>query len=113
MGDERSGARTQAGTRPGARADVEEPANGRPVSGLRGERPPEKVLVERKRAAVGIAVLEIRVRSLQVCRREHDAFADRGLEIREVPGDSSLDSVRIALPEVLGPDAGADIELDG
>src|SRR5918992_1479685 len=59
--DERSRARPEPGTGPGARSDVEEPPDGRAVAGLLREGAPEEVLVERERARVGIAALEVDV----------------------------------------------------
>src|SRR5436309_8829261 len=111
--DERAGPCSQPGSLPRARPDVEEPAHRRAVPGLSRERPPEKVLVECKRARVGIAVLEVDVRRLQVCGREHDALADRRLEVRDVLCDALLDAVRVALAQRLAPGSVACVELTG
>ena len=45
---------------------------------------PEEVLVERQRAAVGVAVHQVDVRRLQVGGRERRAREDRRLEVRDV-----------------------------
>ena len=69
--------------------------------GLLPERPPEEVLVERERAAVGIAVPEVDVRPLQVVRAERDPLQDRRLEVGDVAREPCLDPVRVALTQLV------------
>jgi hypothetical protein len=64
--DQGAGPCTEAGPGPRARTDLEEAVHRRAVPGLSGERTPEKVLVESKRARVRIALLEIDVGRLEV-----------------------------------------------
>ena len=67
--DEGPGARPEPRAWPCARADVEEAVDRGAVPGLAGERAPEEVLVERQRARVRVAVLEIDVCLLEIGRR--------------------------------------------
>ena len=83
------------------------------MTGLLRKRPPEEVLVERERAGVRIAALEVDVRRLQVRGRKHDALADRRLEVRDVVCDAPLDAVGVTLAQRLRPRAVADVELAG
>src|SRR5438034_7206498 len=94
----------------GAGADVPEAVDRRAVTGARGERPPEEVLVERERARVRVAVMQVDVRRVEVGRAQHDALADCGLEVRHMLRDPGLDPVGVALAERLGPDAVALLE---
>ena len=66
--DHRPRAGAEPWARPGACADVEEPIDRRSVAGLLGERPPEEVLVERKRTGIRIASLQIDVARLKIGR---------------------------------------------
>src|SRR4051794_29464321 len=84
----RAGAETRA--RPGARPDLPQPLDRRRVAGTAPERPPEKVLVECERAAVGVAVPEIDVGPLQVVRAERDPLQDRRLEVGDVSRQARL-----------------------
>src|SRR5205823_1981733 len=65
------GARAETGARPRARADVEEAVDRGSVSRLPGKRAPEEILIERQRARIRVALLEIGVRCLEIGRREH------------------------------------------
>src|SRR5262249_43198363 len=64
--DERSRARSEARAWMCAGADVPQAVDRRAVAGAAGERAPQEVLVERERAAVRVAVHEVRVRGLEV-----------------------------------------------
>src|SRR3954447_14740075 len=97
--DERARARTEPRTGPSARTDLEETVDRRAVTGLAREGPPEKVLIERERTGVRVALLEIDVRLLQVRGRKDDSFQNRGLEVGDVLSKPGLDPVRIALAE--------------
>src|SRR6266705_2528534 len=99
----RTGTESRAGPR--ARADVKEVADWRVVTRLRREGTPEEVLVERKRAAVGIAPLEVTVGGLQIRRTERDSPEDRAREVRGVARDPGLDPVGVALAEFIRPRA--------
>src|SRR5205823_12868961 len=109
--DDRPRAGTEARPGPGARADVEDAVHRRPVSGLRRERPPEEVLVERERAAVGVAALEIAVGRLQVRGRENDPLQDPALQVAHVPRDPRLNAVGVALAQFLSPVAALRVDL--
>ena len=62
--NEGAGAAAEPWTRPGARPDVKQVADGRPVTRLLRERSPEEVLVECERSGVRIAPFEVDVRGL-------------------------------------------------
>src|SRR6476659_4325983 len=111
--DEGPGASPEAGSRPGARADVEEAGDGRAMTRLVCERPPEEVLVEGERARVRVALLEVDVRRLQIRRGERHALAYGRLEVRNVVGDPLLDAVRVPLAQHRRPTAVARVELAG
>src|SRR5438876_69161 len=96
-----------------AGADLPETLDRRGVAGARRERTPEEVLVERERAGVRVAMVEVDVRGLQVGGREDDALADRRLEVRHVARDPRLDPVGVTLAQLLGPGSIAGVELPG
>ena len=96
-----------------ARADLPEVLHRCGVPWARRERPPEQVLVERQRAGVRVAVVQIHVGGLQVGGRERDPLANRRLQVRHMVRDPSLDPVGVALAELLRPAAVAGIELAG
>src|SRR5436190_12644004 len=111
--EESTGTSPQSWTGPCARADLEEAAHRCAVPGLPRERPPQEVLVERERSGVRVALLEVDVRNLEVRGREHDALAQRRLQIGDVVCNSLLDAIRIAFSQRFGPGAVADVELTG
>jgi hypothetical protein len=111
--DERPGTGAETRARPGARADLPEALDRGGVAGAAAERPPEEVLVERERAAVGIAVAEVDVRALQVVGTQRDALQDRRLEVRDVPRQTRLDPVGVPLPQLVRPFAAARVDLAG
>src|SRR5204862_151954 len=67
----RSGAEAWAG--PCARADVPQALDRRCVTRAARERPPEKVLVERERAAVWVTLPKVHVQPLEIGGREDGA----------------------------------------
>jgi len=81
------------------------------MTGAAGERPPEKVLVERERAAVRVTVPEVHVQPFEIGGREHGTAQQARLEVRDVLLEPGLDPVRVALLQPLLPDALADVEL--
>src|SRR6185437_3150548 len=101
--DEGARATAQAGARMGARADVPHAFDRCPVAGQLAERPPQEVLVERERAAVRVAVVEVDVRSLEIRRRQADTPEDRRLEVRDVARETRLDAIGVALAQLLRP----------
>src|SRR5689334_2267004 len=107
--NEGAGTSSESRSRPGAGTDVEEVSHRRSVARLLRERPPQEVLVERERAGVRVTLLEVDVRGLQVRGREHDAFANRGLEARNMPCDSLLDAVGVAFAQGLRPGSVPDV----
>src|SRR5207244_13652372 len=109
--DQRPGACAEARPRPGARADLEEAVDGGSMPGLAGEGTRDEVLVERQRARIWVALLEIDVRGLEIRRRKHDTTQDRGLEVRNVPPDPRLDPVGVALAQRLVPRPVPDVQL--
>src|SRR5205823_2820940 len=111
--DDRSGAGAEPRAGPGARADLPEPLDRRGVAGAASEGSPEEVLVERERAAVGVAVPQVDVRPLQVVRAERDSLQDRGLEVGDVTRESCLDPVGVPLPELVRPLAVTDVGHGG
>src|SRR4051794_4034452 len=100
--NEGAGPAAETRTWPSARSDVKNVADRSAMTGLLCERPPEEVLVERERAGVRIALLEVDVRGVQVGRGQNDAFQQRRLEVRNMAGKAPLDAVRVALAERLG-----------
>src|SRR4051812_41834235 len=96
-----------------ARADVPEPFDRRAMPGKTGARPPEEILVERAGAGVDVAAGHVRVESLDVRRRERDSVEDRRLEVRRVRRDPRLDTVGVAVTQLLRPRAVARIERAG
>ena len=79
------------------------PVDGGRMSRARREGPPEEVLVESERPAVGIAVKEVDVRPLQVGRRENHTRLDRALQVRDLACEPGNDPVGVAFPKLLGP----------
>ena len=57
--------------------------------------------------------MQVDVCCLQVDRGEHDSLAQRGVEIRDVPGNPRLDPVGVPLAKLLRPRAVASVELPG
>src|SRR5215210_8470018 len=97
----------------GAGPDVPDTGNRRAMTGLRAERPPEEVLVQRERAPVRVASDEVHVGRLEVCRGECRPSEDRGLEVRDMSCEPGLDPVGVALPQILRPFSAADVDLAG
>src|SRR5439155_588917 len=101
--DESPRATAEPRPRPCARADLVEPSDRRRVAGTARKRPPEKVLVERERAAVRVAADEVDVQPLEVVRPKRNALHERGLEVRDVAREPRLDPVGIALARIVVP----------
>src|SRR2546423_15363913 len=109
--NEGAGAAAEPWTRPGARPDVKHLVDGRAVTRLLREGSPEEVLVECERPGVRIAPLEVDVRGLKVCRRQNDPFQHGRLQVRDVPRESLLDAVCVALAQRFGPRPVAAVEV--
>ena len=96
-----------------AGADVPEPVDRRGVTGRRGQRAPEQVLVERARARVDVAADEVAVERFDVGGREDDALQGGRLEVLDRLAEPGDDPVGVRLAQLLRPGAVTDVDLAG